>query len=186
MVYTIELEKLNETQLEAFRAIDNKAVEAELKRRLEESIYTDEENKRFQIYVDLYKAYFYLKPMYDNMRNNDVKKTITQSEILPVLEKVFRTAKAKNVEFEKYQGEPIAEPETPAIEPVTINEAPAVDEAPVVAETAPAIEPVAVETAPVVEEVKQPAPVAPVSPVTNMSPEELNKILAQIPTVTKI
>ena len=99
MVYTIELEKLTKEQLEAFKIIDKKAFEAETKRRLE-STYTHEDIKAGKVYTDLYKAYFYLKPMYDNMRNKDVKKTITQSEVLSVMEKIFRWADNNGVNYE--------------------------------------------------------------------------------------
>lgn len=122
-MYTLELEKLTEEQLEAFKIIDKKAVEAEIKRR-EETIYSPEDLQKGQVYADLYKAYFYLKPMYDNMRNTDVKKTITQSEVLPVMEKIFRWADHNKVAFEKFKGEPQPQPQTqPQTQPETKEEA---------------------------------------------------------------
>ena len=122
-MYTLELEKLTEEQLEAFKIIDKKAVEAEIKRR-EETIYSPEDLQKGQVYADLYKAYFYIKPMYDNMRNTDVKKTITQSEVLPVMEKIFRWADHNKVAFEKFKGEPQPQPQTqPQTQPETKEEA---------------------------------------------------------------
>lgn len=114
---SINLEKLTEDQLNALALIDKAAVELEKKRRIEESIYTEEEVKDYKIFSDLSKAYFFLKPMYDNMRNGDVKKTITASEILPVLEKVFRFAKAKDIKYVPYT--PVAE-EAPAEAPAKV------------------------------------------------------------------
>lgn len=223
MEFKIDLEKLTEDQLEALRAINNSVVETELKRRIEASTYTDEEARNHKIFSDLYKAYFYIKPMYDNMRNTDVKKTLTQSEILTVMEKVFRYADKKGIVFEKFEGEPTkvieaaekVEQEPTPIEKA-IEEATPIQVAPIVApvteqeptwepgggveveQPTPVTEPVAEPVAepvvePVAEPVAEPAEVTPASideivtsPVEKMSTEELNKILANIPTVEKI
>lgn len=216
MEFKIDLERLTEEQLEALRKINNSVVETEIRRR-KDTTYSDEEMRSHKVFSDLSKAYFFLKPMYDNMRNTDVKKTITQSEILPTLEKVFRYADQHKMAFEKYEGEPVvkevAEPiMRPEAEPTPLEKA--IEEAtPTQAEIAPIVEPVIESSAadlvweaggganieqptpvvtPVVTPVATPAPTAaPIdeiitSPVENMSTEELNKILANIPTVEKI
>lgn len=207
MKFEIELEKLSDEQLEALRKINNSVVETEVKRR-KETTYSPEDIKNNKIYADLYKAYFYIKPMYDNMRNTDVKKTITQSEILPVMEKIFRFADSRGYTYEKFQGEPVETVEVKKeAEPIPLEKA--IEEAaPIQVDVTPIVQPVVEPlTKPVVSEpvwepgggaeVEQPTPVtqveqsAPIdeiltSPVEKMSTEELNKILANIPTVEKI
>ena len=183
---TIDMEKLSDEQLEALALIDAAAVEREKKRRVEESIYTEEEVKNYQIYSDLHKAYFFLKPMYDNMRRGSLKDTITESNILPVLEKVFRYTKMKNINFEKY--EPIVENEAaPEPKPVEVPApAPAPEPKPVeVPAPAPAPEP-----KPVVAPAPAPEPVAqisnPIPPVPSAAPRPLVapvSIEAPIPSV---
>lgn len=182
MSYTIELEKLTDAQLEAFKVIDLDAYKAEKENR---STYTDEDMKKFQIYTDLDKAYYYLKPMYDNMRNTDVKKTITESGILTTLEKVFRWTKKKNVEFTRF--EPTVAEKTEMVKaeisvPLTVGEpkVTVVEEAPTPVIPTPVIQP---ET-PVAQ--PQPQPETIPAPLENMSTEELNKIMASIPAVEKI
>lgn len=211
MTYTIELEKLTKEQLEAFKVIDKKAFEAETERRLR-STYTNEDIKAGKIYTDLYKAYFYLKPMYDNMRNTDVKKTITQSEVLPIIEKVLRWADSNGVAYEKFKGETIvANISVPLTtgEPVTLidtaKEVPAAngpaDISPVNISIDPNISSIVVDSnetpvhinvaAPTWEpgggaEVEQPTPVEELSPIESMTQQKLNEILATIPNVEKI
>lgn len=107
MEYKVEMDKLTEEQLEAFRIINNAAVELELERRVRESTYEDE----VEFMEDVSKAYFFLRPMYDNMRNNDTKKTITNSGIIETLEKFIRTAKANKIEYKEYESAPEKEPE---------------------------------------------------------------------------
>lgn len=107
MEYKVEMDKLTEEQLEAFRIINNAAVELELERRVRESIYEDE----VEFMEDVSKAYFFLRPMYDNMRNNDTKKTITNSGIIETLERFIRTAKANKIEYKEYESAPEKEPE---------------------------------------------------------------------------
>ena len=107
MEYKVEMDKLTEEQLEAFRIINNAAVELELERRVRESTYEDE----VEFMEDVSKAYFFLRPMYDNMRNNDTKKTITSSGIIETLEKFIRTAKANKIEYKEYESAPEKEPE---------------------------------------------------------------------------
>ena len=117
MEYKVEMDKLTEEQLEAFRIINNAAVELELERRVRESIYKDE----VEFMEDVSKAYFFLRPMYDNMRNNDTKKTITNSGIIETLERFIRTAKANKIEYKEYESAPEKEPEqapAPEKEPV--------------------------------------------------------------------
>lgn len=117
MEYKVEMDKLTEEQLEAFRIINNAAVELELERRVRESIYKDE----VEFMEDISKAYFFLRPMYDNMRNNDTKKTITNSGIIETLERFIRTAKANKIEYKEYESAPEKEPEqapAPEKEPV--------------------------------------------------------------------
>lgn len=220
MEFKIDLEKLTEEQLEALRKINNSVVETEIKRR-KETTYSDEDMRSHKVFSDLYKAYFYIKPMYDNMRNTDVKKTLTQSEILPVLEKVFRYADSHGYTYEKFQGEAVEQAaekveETPVVqEPTPIEKA--IEKAnPIPAtlldqtEQEPTLEPgggAEVEKpTPVATPIVTPAEAVPVeiipaeaaptkaapideiltSPVEKMSTEELNKILANIPTVEKI
>lgn len=213
MTYTIELEKLTKEQLEAFKVIDKKAFEAETERRLR-STYTNEDIKAGKIYTDLYKAYFYLKPMYDNMRNTDVKKTITQSEVLPIIEKVLRWADSNGVAYEKFKGETIvANISVPLTtgEPVTLidtaKEVPAAngpaDISPVNISMDPNISAVesvvnpdihiteVTSTEPTWEpgggaEVEQPTPAEELSPIESMTQQKLNEILATIPNVEKI
>lgn len=107
MEYKVEMDKLTEEQLEAFRIINNAAVELELERRVRESTYEDE----IEFMEDVSKAYFFLRPMYDNMRNNDTKKTITNSGIIETLEKFIRTAKANKIKYKEYESAPEKEPE---------------------------------------------------------------------------
>lgn len=186
MSYTIELEKLTDEQLEAFKVIDLAAYKTEKENR---STYTDEDMKKFQIYTDLDRAYYYLKPMYDNMRNTDVKKTITESGILTTLEKVFRWTKKKGMKFERYTPTPATEPvkeETPAFV-VTPDMVKVVEPQPIpVPEPEKMPEPIPQENpqATVVED-KVVIP-ATQSTLETMSMEELNKIMASIPAVEKI
>lgn len=201
MSYTIELEKLTDAQLEAFKVIDLDAYKAEKENR---STYTDEDMKKFQIYTDLDKAYYYLKPMYDNMRNTDVKKTITESGILTTLEKVFRWTKKNNVKFERFAPAPAPAPEPvkekipdPIIlqEGVKPEEIPAVVagvDYPVTKEEAVKAE-VIVPIAPIPQEEPKATVVddkvvipATQSTLEAMSMEELNKIMESIPAVEKI
>lgn len=107
MEYKVEMDKLTEEQLEAFRIINNAAVELELERRVRESTYEDE----VEFMEDVSKAYFFLRPMYDNMRNNDTKKTITNSGIIETLERFIRTAKANKIEYKEYESASEKEPE---------------------------------------------------------------------------
>lgn len=163
MNITISMENLTEEQLEALKVINAKAVEEELERR---NTYTDEDMAEYKVYSDLYKAYFYLKPMYDNMRNSDIKKTIAQSEILPVLEKIFRWTKKHGIDFKKFE-EPVVEPTpTPVVEPIPAEPTPVVEPTPTPA----------MESTPVPTE-------QPLSDVEGMNQEELNKILASIPQI---
>ena len=199
MSYTIELEKLTDAQLEAFKVIDLDAYKAEKENR---STYTDEDMKKFQIYTDLDKAYYYLKPMYDNMRNTDVKKTITESGILTTLEKVFRWTKKNNVKFERFAPAPAPEPVKEKIpdpiilpEGVKPTEIPAVVagvDYPVTKEEAVKAE-VIVPIAPIPQEEPKATVVddkvvipATQSTLEAMSMEELNKIMESIPAVEKI
>lgn len=197
-MYTLDLEKLTDEQLKAFKVIDEKAFEAETKRRLE-STYSDEDIRANKIYSDLYKAYFYIKPMYDNMRNTDVKKIITQSGILTVMEKVFRWADNHNFKYEKFKGEPVKTKEeaiavTVSV-PIEVGE-PEVKEvtqeptwepgggAEVEQPIYPPVEPVQ-EAAPAVNVPEQPAEEN-LSPIESMTQQKLNEILATIPAVEKI
>ena len=181
MSYTIELEKLTDEQLEAFKIIDADAYKGEKEKR---STYSEEEVKNGQIFTDLDKAYYYLKPMYDNMRNNDTKKTITDSGILQTIEKVFRFCKLKNKPYNKYQPVAVVE-ET---KPVVNTEATSNVVIP---------EPIIPTPEKMPEPVPQPNPQATVvnnnivipatqSTLESMSTEELNKIMASIPAVEKI
>lgn len=199
MSYTIELEKLTDAQLEAFKVIDLDAYKAEKENR---STYTDEDMKKFQIYTDLDKAYYYLKPMYDNMRNTDVKKTITESGILTTLEKVFRWTKKNNVKFERFAPAPAPEPVKEKIpDPIILQEGVKPEEIPAV--VAGVDYPVTKEEAVKAEVI---VPIAPIpqeepkatvvddkvvipatqSTLEAMSMEELNKIMESIPAVEKI
>jgi hypothetical protein len=201
MSYTIELEKLTDVQLEAFKVIDLDAYKAEKENR---STYTDEDMKKFQIYTDLDKAYYYLKPMYDNMRNTDVKKTITESGILTTLEKVFRWTKKNNVKFERFApaSAPAPEPVKEKIpDPIILQEGVKPEEIPAV--VAGVDYPVTKEEAVKAEVI---VPIAPIpqeepkatvvddkvvipatqSTLEAMSMEELNKIMESIPAVEKI
>lgn len=191
MSYTIELEKLTEEQLEAFKVIDPVAYKNEKENR---STYSAEDARNGQIYTDLDKAYYYLKPMYDNMRNTEVKKTITESGILATIEKVFRFTKKMNLSFTRFEPKasvvagvdyPVTtapEPKITSVEGVGLTSVPEPVMAPV-----PAPEPVVV-VAP--EAVVAPAPAPTPQPVKNsietISTEELNKIMASIPAVEKI
>ena len=185
MNYTIELEKLTDEQLEAFKIIDMTVYNNE---KLNRSTYSDEEIKNCQIFTDLDKAYYYLKPMFDNMRNNDTKKTITESGILTTIEKVFRYCKLKGKEYKKFQ--PVVASDFKTIaeairdenksEHITVVSTPEelpVPEAVKVLDPIPAPEPVATV---VDDHVVIPAT------IENMSTAELNKIMESIPAVTKI
>lgn len=216
MSYTIELEKLTDAQLEAFKVIDLDAYKAEKENR---STYSDEEIKNFQPYTDLDRAYYYLKPMYDNMRNTDVKKTITESGILTVIEKMFRWTKKKNFEFARYTPAPTPAPE-PVKEkipdPIILSEGVKPEDIPAVvagvdypvtkekAVKAEVIVPLTVNEPKIVsiqetmpEPIPQENPQATVvddnivipatqSTLEAMSMEELNKIMESIPAVEKI
>lgn len=191
MSYTIELEKLTDEQLEAFKIIDADAYKGEKEKR---STYSDEEVKNGQIFTDLDKAYYYLKPMYDNMRNSDTKKTITDSGILQTIEKVFRFCKLKNKPYNKYQPEPVIVGEIK----LTFNTE-ATGNAVTVGGPNPVTEPIIPVPEPAImpEPVPMPNPQATVvedkvvipatqSTLESMSTEELNKIMASIPAVEKI
>lgn len=191
MSYTIELEKLTDEQLEAFKIIDENAYKGEKEKR---STYSEEEVKNGQIFTDLDKAYYYLKPMYDNMRNNDTKKTITDSGILQTIEKVFRFCKLKNKPYNKYQPEPLVVGEIK-----TVFNTEATGNVVTVDGSNPLAEPIipVPELAIMPEPVPMPNPQATVvedkvvipatqSTLESMSTEELNKIMASIPAVEKI
>lgn len=212
MEYKVEMDKLTEEQLEAFRIINNAAVELELERRVRESTYEDE----VEFMEDVSKAYFFLRPMYDNMRNNDTKKTITNSGIIETLERFIRTAKANKIEYKEYESAPEKEPEqapAPEKEPVEATK-PAVwiisdIEKP---EPIPASEPFSgpykpvvqsktvndpynptpmplrpllqQESQPEVQPAQQPIPAPEPQPVAQSVPQSrLNEILANIPVV---
>lgn len=187
MSYTIELEKLTDEQLEAFKVIDLAAYKTEKENR---STYTDEDMKKFQIYTDLDRAYYYLKPMYDNMRNTEVKKTITESGILTTLEKVFRWTKKKGVKFERYTPTPATEPVKEELpDPVILPEGVTAAEIPSI--NIEVTEPVKAETpafvvTPDMVKVVEDKPAVTENTVETMSMEELNKIMASIPAVEKI
>ena len=134
MEYKVEMDKLTEEQLEAFRIINNAAVELELERRVRESIYKDE----VEFMEDVSKAYFFLRPMYDNMRNNDTKKTITNSGIIETLERFIRTAKANKIEYKEYESAPEKEPEQAPAPEKEPEQAPAPEKEPAEA-TKPAV-----------------------------------------------
>lgn len=207
-MYTLDLSKLTDEQLKAFELIDSKAANEEREKR---SIYSEEDIRKGQIYTDLSKAYFFLKPMYDNMRNTDVKKTITESEILPVLEKVFRFCNVKGIKYEKFA--PIAEPEVAQVSnqvsdqvsdqvkeklgdtATHIASGPAdwtTNEVVEARETFPEVrvEPL-MSKSPIipmtVPEIKiEPTTLENTHPVGTMSETELNNILANIPVVNKL
>ena len=130
----VEMDKLTEEQLEAFRIINNAAVELELERRVRESTYEDE----VEFMEDVSKAYFFLRPMYDNMRNNDTKKTITNSGIIETLERFIRTAKANKIEYKEYESAPEKEPEQAPAPEKEPEQAPAPEKEPAEA-TKPAV-----------------------------------------------
>lgn len=199
-MYTLDLSKLTDEQLKAFELIDSKAANEEREKR---SIYSEEDIRKGQIYTDLSKAYFFLKPMYDNMRNTDVKKTITESEILPVLEKVFRFCNVKGIKYEKFA--PIAESEVTQVSDQVKEKlgdtATHIASGPADWTTNEVIE--ARETFPEVrvEPLMSKSPIIPMTvpevrvepttlenthPVETMSETELNNILANIPVVNKI
>lgn len=203
-MYTLDLSKLTDEQLKAFELIDFKAASEEREKR---SIYTEEDIRKGQIYTDLSKAYFFLKPMYDNMRNTDVKKTITESEILPVLEKVFRFCNVKGVKYEKFA--PVAEPEVAQVseqvsdqvteqasgqvaEPVAESVAESVEQPIDVAgwmpqearETFPEVKVKPLIPNPTITPMTAPEVTA--HPVETMPEAKLNEILASIPVVNKI
>lgn len=182
-MYTLDLSKLTDEQLKAFELIDSKAANEEREKR---SIYSDDDVRRGHIYTDLSRAYFFLKPMYDNMRNTDVKKTITESDILPILEKVFRFCNAKGIKYEKFA--PVAEPVVEQINPgdwttyevvearetfPEVKVKPLMSESPIIPMT--------------VSEVKlEPTALENTHPVETMPETELNNILANIPVVNKL
>ena len=134
MEYKVEMDKLTEEQLEAFRIINNAAVELELERRVRESTYEDE----VEFMEDVSKAYFFLRPMYDNMRNNDTKKTITNSGIIETLERFIRTAKANKIEYKEYESASEKEPEQAPAPEKEPEQAPAPEKEPAEA-TKPAV-----------------------------------------------
>lgn len=171
MTYTIELEKLTDEQLEAFKIIDLNAYKNEKENR---ATYSDEETKNGQVWTDLDKAYFYLKPMYDNMRNTDVKKTITESGIMTTLEKIFRWAKKKEFKYERFSAPVVVEQPVAVEQPIPV---PAPEKMP---EPIPQPNPQAtvVEDKVVIPATK--------TTIETMSTEELNKIMASIPAVEKI
>lgn len=178
MSYTIELEKLTDEQLEAFKIIDINAYKEEKENR---STYSDVDIRNGVMYTELDKAYFYLKPMYDNMRNTEVKKTITESGILTTIEKIFRWAKKRDIFYSKYnQAQPAPIEEIPAFV-VTHDMVKTVETTPAPAPVIPNPEPVA-EPVPAPEPEQAPGQ----SPLEAMSIEELNKIMASIPAVEKI
>lgn len=200
-MYELDLEKLSEEQLEAFSVIDMAAVKLERERRVKESIYDD--NDEVFLMEDASKAYFYLRPLVDNMRNNDTKKTIIKSGVIEMLEKLLRTAKAKLVEYEPYDEiAPVAyasggeaqkfdkvkeELEAENILDKTITPlATSNFVSPIIPMTS---EPV---TAPVMTPAEiqapkpQPLPEANPLPNTAISQDKLNEILAGIPVVGKI
>lgn len=176
MSYTIELEKLTDEQLEAFKVIDIDAYKEEKENR---STYSDADIRNGVMYTELDKAYFYLKPMYDNMRNTDVKKTITESGILTTIEKIFRWAKKREIFYSKYN-QPAPVEEIPALV-ITPDMVKTVEPTPAPAPVIPNPEPVA-EPVPALEPEQAPGQ----SPLEDMSTEELNKIMASIPAVEKI
>ena len=88
----IDFSKLEESQLEELKKFFPQEVSEELSERERLATYINQDEAMFK---DLSSVFMALRPMYDNMRNNDFKKTLTSSQLFPVLEKVIRTAKAK-------------------------------------------------------------------------------------------
>lgn len=97
-MYELNLENLTEQQLEAFAVIDNAAYQMEKERRVREAIYTNES----EFMADISKAYYYIRPMFDNMRNNDTKKTLVKSGVIEMLEKFIRTAKKEEINYKVF------------------------------------------------------------------------------------
>lgn len=97
-MYELNLENLTEQQLEAFAVIDNAAYQMEKERRVREAIYTD----KSEFMADISKAYYYIRPMFDNMRNNDTKKTLVKSGVIEMLEKFIRTAKKEEINYKVF------------------------------------------------------------------------------------
>lgn len=177
---TIDLSKLSDDQLNALAIINPEAVKEEKENR---STYTAEDIKKGQIFADLDKVYKILKPVYDNSRTTDLKKAITESDLLPVLEKVFRWAKKNNTTYTPYEPTPVTVIEEPTWTTQDIVEEPVVvaQPEPVITPMVAQPEPVVAEPEPVITPMVAPTPV--MNPVESASQEELNKILASIPTV---
>lgn len=87
MIYGITVETLTEEQLDALAIINPEVAKVERERRVKESKFETLE----EVCEVAAAAYCLLRPMYDNMRNTDVKKTITSSGIIEMLEKLIRT-----------------------------------------------------------------------------------------------
>lgn len=189
MIYGITVEKLTEEQLDALEIINAEVAKVERERRLRESTYEDLES----LMPDVMKAYSDLRPMYDNMRNNDTKKTITSSGIIEMLEKLIRTAKKDGIEIiNAVEGEVTEADIAPvayASRDVSVKKEPSEEKLAELNKKS-TVEPVTVpvindwQTNEVVEErVEVTIPRTAPQPI---SQDKLNEILAGIPVVGKI
>lgn len=81
----IDLSKLSLEELEKIKFLMPEAVEAEIANRA--TYDTDED-----MFSDAYEVSLVLKPLYENMKSCATKRTLTDSNVIPFLDKLLATA----------------------------------------------------------------------------------------------
>lgn len=81
----IDLSKLTLDELEKIKFLMPEAVEAEIASR---AVYETD----IDLYCDAYETLMVLRPLYENMKSCATKRTLTESNVIPFLEKILATA----------------------------------------------------------------------------------------------
>ena len=81
----IDLSKLTLEELEKIKFLMPEAVEAEIASR---AVYETD----IDLYCDAYETLMVLRPLYENMKSCATKRTLTESNVIPFLEKILATA----------------------------------------------------------------------------------------------
>lgn len=88
----IDLSKLTLEELEKIKFLMPEAVEAEIANR---AVYETD----IDLYCDAYETLMVLRPLYENMKSCATKRTLTESNVIPFLEKILATADRKKKDY---------------------------------------------------------------------------------------
>lgn len=88
----IDLSKLTLDELEKIKFLMPEAVEAEIANR---AVYETD----IDLYCDAYETLMVLRPLYENMKSCATKRTLTESNVIPFLEKILATADRKKKDY---------------------------------------------------------------------------------------